>query len=62
MTAWSSFVTSLRAKGVRTVPEAQRPPSSGPPFYGAQFTSVARFRVDSPWISPKTTNVWVGHG
>ena len=57
---WLSFVTSLRAKCVRTVPEAQRPPTQ-PPLCGPQFTSVAGFRVDSPWVWPKTANVWTGH-
>ena len=33
-----------------------------PSLCGAQFTAAAGLRVDSPWISPKTANVWTAHG
>jgi hypothetical protein len=51
---------ALSASGL--CPEAQRPQLRPSLLCGAQFTSVAGFRVDSPWISPQTATVWTGHG
>ena len=64
---WLPFVTSLRAKCVQTVPEAQRPPSSGPPllrrtvYLGGpipcgQSVDFAQDdeRVGRPWIAAQS--------
>lgn len=58
---WSSFLTSYALRVYELSPKHNGPKLS-PPLCSAQFTSVARFRVDSPWISPKTANMWAGHG
>ena len=45
-----------------SAPSHNGPRLRPPPWCGTQFTAGAGFRVDSPWISPQTANVWTGHG